>query len=358
MPVAFAQSQTPEAPTAVAVYSIESQKLEVRWSSSDAASTTTFKIQWKSGSEEFDSSRQVSSDPATSIVSDQSTSAGERYKATLTGLTDGTEYTVRVIAANSNGDSGPSGEATGTPQAEPGQAWEFIENEVVEIFESSHPWLREAWDYIETQNPSVTFHPNSGASVGTWCSPQRPMESNLRKCYTSRVTIGRGSLLLIPTMTHELAHVYTLANSVASVPGPLGVAHLYFHHLVPREDLSGSICDPVELYADVLMLLVHSDGPEASYWSLCSKTTDSLIEEALAVVRSATAGEMPSWFAETYNDSDGDPDLERVWADVKAIPWRGGRAGAVFQMRDAFGGYCDNQKATESAFESGVTRNP
>ena len=84
IPAAFAQSLVPEAPTAVAVYSIESQKLEVRWSSSDA-STTSFKIQWKSGSEEFDSSRQVSADPTTSIEGVQSTSAGDRYKAILTG---------------------------------------------------------------------------------------------------------------------------------------------------------------------------------------------------------------------------------------------------------------------------------
>ena len=46
---ALAQTDVPDAPTAVAVYSIESQKLEVRWSTSDAASTTSFKIQWKSG---------------------------------------------------------------------------------------------------------------------------------------------------------------------------------------------------------------------------------------------------------------------------------------------------------------------
>ena len=71
-PVAFAQSQTPEAPTAVAVYSIDFRTMEVRWSSSDAASTTSFKIQWKSGSQEFDSSRQVSSDPSTSVVIEQS----------------------------------------------------------------------------------------------------------------------------------------------------------------------------------------------------------------------------------------------------------------------------------------------
>ena len=82
-PVAFAQSQVPDAPTAVAVYSIESQMLEVRWSSSDS-STTSFKVQWKSGSEMFDSSRQVSADPTTSIESVQSTSAGDRYKETTT----------------------------------------------------------------------------------------------------------------------------------------------------------------------------------------------------------------------------------------------------------------------------------
>ena len=41
---ALAQADVPDAPTAVAVYSIESQKLEVRWSTSDAASTTSFKI--------------------------------------------------------------------------------------------------------------------------------------------------------------------------------------------------------------------------------------------------------------------------------------------------------------------------
>ena len=35
-PVAFAQSLGPDAPTAVAVYSVKSEKLEVRWSSSDA----------------------------------------------------------------------------------------------------------------------------------------------------------------------------------------------------------------------------------------------------------------------------------------------------------------------------------
>ena len=176
-PAALAQSTVPDAPTAVAAYSIESQMLEVRWSSSDS-SITMFKVQWKSGSEEFDSSRQVSADPATSIESVQSTSAGDRYKVVLTGLTDGTEYTVRVIAENSSGDSDPSGEATGTPQSTPGQAREFWENEVIKIFEGSRPWLRETWDHITAENALVFFAEASGVAQ-VRCSTNRPTAPKL-----------------------------------------------------------------------------------------------------------------------------------------------------------------------------------
>ena len=191
---ALAQADVPDAPTAVAVYSIESQKLEVRWSSSDSASTTTFKIQWKSGSEDFDSSRQMTSDPATSIESDQSTSAGDRYADTITGLTDGTQYTVRVIAANSNGDSDPSTTATGTPASESGQAREFWENEVVKIFEGSFPWLRETWDHITTRNApvdwaEVDWEAGFHGAASVLCNHSTP--SKLRECYADAVSLSR-----------------------------------------------------------------------------------------------------------------------------------------------------------------------
>ena len=358
-PVALAQSQVPDAPTAVAVYSIESQMLEVRWSSSDS-STTSFKVQWKSASEEFDSSRQLSSDPATSIVSEQSTSAGDRYKKRITGLTDGTEYTVRVIAANSNGDSDPSGEVTGTPQSAFGQPRLFVENEVVEILESSHPWLRETWDYITTQDVPVRFRDGSGGFIQLDCPPVRPLVSNLRKCYARAVSVGKSSSRLIRLITHELAHVYSLASSVTSSPGPLGVAYLYFDALISPRGLGGSFCIPTELYADALTILTLGDrARDRGYWKNCPVTNDNdtVTEQALAVVRSASRGDMPSWFADAYNDSNGDRDLERVWAQVKALPVRG-RAIVAFHLRDAFGGYCDDQKATASVFSTGTTRNP
>ncbi len=340
----------------MAVYSISTGELEVRWSSSDYEATTGFEVQWKSGSEVFGSSREASVDPTTSVVVGSSTTSTKRYKHTITGLTDGTEYTVRVIATNTHGDSDPSSTATGTPQSTPGQVGAFIENEVVKSHEGSYPWLRSTWDYIIDQSVDVDLHPNAGNGVAIWCSPHRPMESNLRKCYATWVYIGRGSSYLIPTITHELGHVFTLANSVTDRPGPLAVAHLYFYRL----DLRGTFCAAEELYADALMILVHGERTRinSTYWSKCPGTTDSVTEEALAVVGSAVEGAMPSWFADTYHDSDGEPDLERLWADVKAVPTSSRRAVMVFQLRGEFGGYCDNAKATDSAFGTGVTRNP
>ena len=360
-PVAFAQSLGPDAPTAVAVYSVESEKLEVRWSSSDA-STTSFKVQWKSGSEEFDSSRQLSSDPATSIESEQSTSAGDRYKAVLTGLTDGTEYTVRVIAANANGDSDASGEATGTPQSTPGQSREFVENEVVEILESSFPWLRETWDYMTAQDAFVNFRLATGGSYSGGCtSPDDLVDSDLWRCDGWGIIVGRFDPHVIDVIIHELAHVYTLANDVASTPAPVGIAHLYFLALVSPDGREGpgSACNAIELYADGLLILTLGDGGRdpSRYWRQCS-AADTATEQALAVLGSAATGQMPSWFADTYNDSVGDPDLVRVWADVKVLSGLERQRAIVYQLRDAFGGYCDDSKATESAFADGVTRNP
>ena len=366
-PEAFAQTDVPDAPTAVAVYRYWSQKLEVRWSSSDAATTSAFKIQWKSGSEEFDSSRQHSTNRSSSNEPLQSTSAGGRYRYKITGLTNGIEYTVRVIATNANGDSDPSGEATGTPQPTPGQVRLFIENEVIEIFEGSHPWLRDTWDYITTQNVTVEFTEGTGGSVSVACAINDPLEPNLRKCDASLVQVGRFNPRMIYMITHELAHVYTLANAVTSTSGPLGVSFLYFYDLIsPRYDLLPpsallkSRCRPMELYADALSFLTHGDRVRAGlyYWQRCTLITDTVSDQAVAVVRNAATGEMPSWFADTYDDPDGDPDLARFWSDVKAIPNFRWRATAVFQLRDAFGGYCDNQKATDSAFGSGVTRIP
>ena len=341
--------------------------LKVRWSSSDAASTTSFKVQWKSGSEVFDSTRQITSDPATSIVDVQSTSAGDRYVEVLTGLADGTEYTVRVIATNSSGDSEASDEVKGTPQSSPGQVRAFVRTEVIEIFEDSHPWLRETWDFLTSRNAVVEFTAGQGGAIGRTC-PDYVQERNLRKCnigerYVDWVEIGRYDPRLIYVAVHELAHVYSLVNSLASKPGHLAVAHLYFHNVVPPHRSSAFVCTPNELYADALSIVTLGEGTidDAFYFVNCGSIggiTDTVSREALAVVRSVAAGDFPSWFSDTYNDSEGKPDLERVWNDVNEIDDEDDLTAVVFQMRNSFGGYCDNLKVTESVFGSGVLYNP
>ena len=235
------------------------------------------------------------------------------------------------------------------------------------MFEGSYPWLRETWDYIEDQDVDVEFTLRGGGVVGISCRTV----GSVRKCFVGNdfydVQVGRYDSEIIYVIVHELAHVYTLANGIASTPGPLGIAHLYFYDLLPpsyrflrRSDLLSKGCWPSELYADAISIVTLGDEliDSTSYWSRCALITDTVSDPALAVARSAVAGDMPSWLDDTYEDSDGDLELDRLWADVKGIEDEDDRAGIVYQLRDAFGGYCDDRKATASAFGVGVTRNP
>ena len=98
-------SPTPAQVTGVQVMA-SAERLVVSWTAvSDAGG---YKVQWKSGEEDFDESRQAE-------LAD-----GETVTYTITGLTAGTEYTIRVIATKVNAEDGlPSVEVTGTPRAMP-----------------------------------------------------------------------------------------------------------------------------------------------------------------------------------------------------------------------------------------------
>ena len=82
------------------------EQLDLSW---DAVSGVGgYKVQWKSGDEDYDDSRQAL------------LSGGETTSYTITDLVAGTEYTVRVIATKAHADEGaPSDEATGVPKASP-----------------------------------------------------------------------------------------------------------------------------------------------------------------------------------------------------------------------------------------------
>ena len=344
----------PGAPESVHVYVYMTGKLEVRWSAADFASTTGFKVQWRSGDQDWDESRSDKVDPATAHVEWSSTPDSRRYRHGLDGLSNGTAYEVRVIASNAGVDGSPSDVATGTPQSDSthAQAATFIENELISVHEDAHPWLRVAFDWIDAANGQgdpygqrsgiefelgdqfwgrVVHSCFNGAGVKL---DDRYWDRWARYCHIIWLYIEWDFVDVIPLITHELAHVLTLTNRLDGAhEAELAIARLYFAEV----DHGCDYRPAREVLADLLMLTVFGDAGlgEANYWQHCvSRDT----EEALGVVRTALAGEMPAWLAETYEDDDGDLELERVWSDIKAE----GDPSPVMRdlMRTAFGGLC------------------
>ena len=97
----------PAAPANVSATGVGSGKLTVSWQEppGDGGSPITgYKVQWKSGSEEYESSRQA-------VVTSFSD-----LRRTISGLTNDVSHSIRVLAYNHNGD-GASTEVTATPVA-------------------------------------------------------------------------------------------------------------------------------------------------------------------------------------------------------------------------------------------------
>ena len=101
------KQRAPDAPRSLNVSPDDTGTLDAYWEapSSDGGSAITgYKVQWKETTGSWD----VPADVAETTVTGTT--------CTITGLTDGMEYTVRVIATNDIGDGPPSDEATGTPR--------------------------------------------------------------------------------------------------------------------------------------------------------------------------------------------------------------------------------------------------
>ena len=85
-----------------------------------------FRVQWKSRDQVYDASRQL-------VVTHYAMSA------IITGLIDGTEYTVRVIASNADGEGPPSTDWTATPGPKVDQFRKYLEDELVEEHGNTFP---------------------------------------------------------------------------------------------------------------------------------------------------------------------------------------------------------------------------
>ena len=294
---------------------------------------SSFKVQWKSGSQEYDATRQA-------VVIPEAVTANVTHYAfmpshDITGLTNDVEYTVRVIATNPGGDGPPSQEQTATPGAKSEELWQFIEDKIVEEHEASYPWLRQTWNYLQNNDiPLIVWNSSADPNtVETYYDDSSGIQATYVRSLNFPVSIvDEAEATKKETILGHLAYMYTMTNGVSSSPASLGIAHVYFRSL----GMTSVGCWDGKLYLDVVVsLTVHDSLSGASDWNSCMERSEDAT--ALAVVRSALSGQTPAWFEDTYHDSDGNPDLEQLWEDVRLV----GRDVVAYQFRNSFGGYCD-----------------
>ena len=268
-------------------------------------------------------------------------------------LTNGSTYTVQVRASFVDGVTpsssgvdwklagyGPYIEIVAVPKqvavtdSMESDLEDFIE-QMVSARESRFPWLRTAWDHakgdhtiIEDITPKGTVRMACVLAVG---------KSYPFDCNVSMMRIDIDSAEDVDVMIHELAHVYTLASTIApDNNGALAKAHLYFTEEYHK---NGRSC-PSEVYADTLTYHTKP-GAYMHYFQNTNCPGRATMPSAadLAVVKSAADGNDPAWFAESYDDGNGGIDLKKVWAAVMTnnMYWR---KMIATQLAGEFGGYC------------------
>ena len=112
---------------------------------------------------------------------------------------------------------------------------------------------------------------------------------------------------------HELAHNFSYDSNVREDRAHVAAGWLYAWHLFGEQTESCSIS---EHFADLIRFFTVRRSSIASYLFSCNYFGSVLSDEALAVMDAVLAGQIPQWFYDTYQDSDGNLDREALWADI------------------------------------------
>ena len=230
-----------------------------------------------------------------------------------------------------------------------------MERDIVAEYQDDYPWLTEVWDYMNSPDFAVeTQNSDRAAWVDIyWLNGYELDLTEVGRMVVYSGWVGKSHLDIY---VHEMAHVYTLTNRLADQPAPLAAAHLYFSQLA--NESTASQCWPEELYADAAAVMLFPNAPD-HYWTTACSGHSRPTTEAIEVVRQAFEGQMPDWFYDTYENDDGSLDLEAVWSEVQAMEDSWFRHTVAYQLRNAFGGYCDAYQAGRSVTSQDTTlRNP
>ena len=307
------------------------ERLELSWNaphSSSGPPVTGYIVQWRSGTESYDTVRQ-------NHVNEHSELSTRLYD-----LNNGKVYVVRVATV-----SDTTTIASAVTAAAPESARDRIERQIIQTYEGESPWLRQAW----SNRPlpirivkSLGFYVSTGIRVNGFKGVPNGI----------RIGLGRKGYKRKNVVVHELAHHFTLDPRASDADGPVGIGWMYF-----SQRFKGH-CPVAEIYADVLTYYtVRSKPHNYAYLVSCRQiaTRGLADDEAVAVVDSVARGEVPDWFEDRYGRGggtrdDGTFDLDAVWADLRT---NANKRGAAYQMRHLFGGYCSLREADWAIRDSG-----
>ena len=83
-------------------------------------------------------------------------------------------------------------------------------------------------------------------------------------------------------------------------------------------------------------------------WTGCTSSATQA-QEAVAVAKSVGAGDVPAWFVENFQNSDGTWKHEDIWSTTKS----NARLNTVLHFSNSFGGYCASLSDVKRWMQSG-----
>ena len=318
------------APTAVAgvpknlrLTGAQHHHLPLEWEAPDSApslTVTDYLVEWRTGSQSYDSSRQH-------VVTDLTYSIGSSNNS----LTNNTIYYVKVTARN-----GTSRIASAEGAAVTRSVLHRIEATVIQQHEDDYPWLRQVFNNDPIRIVATEQIGTTETERGRYSTINRTVPG-----WSQGIPNGQSILLRHDVVTriivHEYAHHFTLDHEAANETTAIGIGWVYF-----TDALIGSTCLVSEIYAD-LVTYVTLGGTGHTYITGCSaiRTGDLPTTESQNVARSVISGETPQWFTTTYSDGSGGMDLDSLWADTRVAAF----SLVPYLLRDLAGGYCSNEEA-------------
>ena len=194
-------------------------------------------------------------------------------------------------------------------------------DEAVAERETEFPWLRAAWDRIRERATAGRVQDFRGV-VRSFCD----LSGGSYQCWSDSMEIAE---MTIGDAVHELAHVYDSTTGLA--PGRAwGAVQLYFAWTYPDCFRDYGQRPGAEILADAMAHVVAPTVWLAYYGAGCPGLGGEPDSEAVRVVLSGLAGEVPDWYTENITNG-----AELWWVLRRVLS-----AQLLANLAGEFGGFC------------------